>query len=318
MSADGHAPVLASEVVEGLKVQADGFYVDATFGRGGHTRMVLQCLGSAGRVLAIDRDPQAVAAGRSTFADDSRLVIVHAPFSQLRDVLNYDVQNFDGSQRPLLGIVFDLGVSSPQLDDPGRGFSFRRDGPLDMRMDPSAGISAARWLAGVDEAELASVLRRLGEERFARRIARAVVAARVQTPLQRTGQLADLVAAAVPTREPGRHPATRTFQAIRIYLNRELDELRAVLPDAMHCLAPGGRLVVISFHSLEDRIVKRFIRDHVRGDPYPPDLPVRADQLSPLLRAVAGPVRPGRAEIEHNPRARSAVLRVAERIAPHA
>jgi 16S rRNA (cytosine1402-N4)-methyltransferase len=258
-------------------------------------------------LIALDRDPQAVAAGRSLA--DPRFCIVHAPFSQLAQVL--DAQRAAQAQ----GMLFDLGVSSPQLDDPTRGFSFRADGPLDMRMDPSRGTSAAEWLAVAEENQIKEVIRGYGEERFAKQIAAALVAARRHAPIRTTRQLADLVGAAVRTREPGQDPATRTFQALRIFVNRELEEVSLMLPQALERLAPGGRLALIAFHSLEDRLVKRFFQACARPA-LPRDLPVRASELpEPLLRIVSRPVRPSGAEVGANPRARSAVLRVAERTA---
>jgi len=303
-------PVMVNEVLQALNVQKSGAYVDATFGGGGHARAILSRLGAGGMLVAMDRDPQAVDRGRDMSGRDARLHMVCARFSELA-----------ARAAPLLcgraaaGIVFDLGVSSPQLDDAGRGFSFLRDGPLDMRMDPADVVGAAEWLAAVPEEELHRVLRRLGEERYARRIARLLCERRARRPVRTTGELAALVAAAVPRREPGKHPATRTFRAIRMHINRELEELRAALPQAVQLLAAGGRLTVLSFHSLEDRVVKRFMQGARKGDPFPPDLPVPAAQLRPLLKTVGRAQKPQAAEVRANPRARSAVLRVAERIA---
>lgn len=302
-----HRPVLAAEAIAALAIRPDGIYVDGTFGRGGHSRLILERLGPAGRLIALDRDPQAVAAAR-TIADP-RFSITHARFGALAQVL--DEQGAALAQ----GMLFDLGASSPQFDDPARGFSFRADGPLDMRMDPSQGMSAAEWLAVAEENQIKEVIRGYGEERFAKQIAAALVAARRHAPIGTTRQLADLVGAAVRTREPGQDPATRTFQAVRIFINRELEEVSLMLPQALARLAPGARLAVIAFHSLEDRIVKRFLQACAR--PFlPRDLPLRASELpQALLRIVGKPVRAGRAEIAANPRARSAVLRVAERTA---
>jgi 16S rRNA (cytosine1402-N4)-methyltransferase len=296
------------QAVDGLKVHGDGCYVDCTFGRGGHSRLILARLGRAGRLLALDRDPQAVAAGGEI--DDRRFRIVHGRFGQLAALAaQAGVTAADG-------VLLDLGVSSPQLDDPARGFSFRFDAPLDMRMDPGAGITAAEWLARAPEREIREVIRNYGEERFAKPIAAAIVAARARGPVGTTRQLAAIVAKAVPTREPRQDPATRTFQAIRIHLNQELEELSLALPQCVELLKPGGRLVVVSFHSLEDRIVKRFLRDHARADRLPPRLPLRARDLPPpMLRLVGRPVRPSASEIAVNPRARSAVMRVAEKFA---
>ncbi len=306
MSGTGHVTVLRDEAVAALHVRPEGVYVDATFGRGGHSRAILARLGSAGRLIALDRDPEAIAA--AAMVQDKRLEAVHAPFAQLASVLRArGVEKVDG-------VLLDLGVSSPQLDEVARGFSFRMEGPLDMRMDPSQGRTAADWLATVDERELAEVIADYGEERFAKQIARAIVAARARGPLDSTRLLSQIVAAAVPTREPGQDPATRTFQAIRIFINQELEELSLVLPQCVSLLKPGGRLVVISFHSLEDRIVKRFMRREAHPDTLPPKLPVKAADLpQPRLRLIGKPVRPGAAEIAANPRARSAVMRVAER-----
>jgi 16S rRNA (cytosine1402-N4)-methyltransferase len=305
----GHEPVLLDEVLEGLRIRGDGAYLDATFGRGGHTAAILQRLSAAGRLLAVDRDPEAVAEARRRFGEDARFAIAQGSFGRLREVAAEA-----GFERRFDGLLMDLGVSSPQLEDPGRGFSFLRDGPLDMRMDPGAGIPASEWLAHVPERELAAVIRRLGEERFAGRIARAIVTARARSPLTRTLELARLVADAVPTREPGQHPATRTFQAVRIFINRELEELEAGLRDALGLLAPAGRLCVIAFHSLEDRIVKRFLRDQARVAPAWAGLPDIPAHARPVLEQPPRPVRPTAAEIARNPRARSAVLRVAQRV----
>ncbi|MFP4279319.1 MAG: 16S rRNA (cytosine(1402)-N(4))-methyltransferase RsmH [Halochromatium sp.] len=310
MAADEHVPVLVEESMQALAIGTDGYYLDGTFGRGGHARALLARLGPAGRLLAVDRDPQALAAGHALAANDPRFEIAQARYSQLPELAR--ARGWSGR---INGILLDLGVSSPQLDQPARGFSFHADAPLDMRMDPNSGQSAADWLASASEQTIASVLKELGEERFARRVARAIVAARHQQPLTTTGQLATLIERAVPTREPGKHPATRCFQAIRIQINAELDELRAGLAGVCDLLASGGRLVVISFHSLEDRLVKRFIRDEAQGANIPKGVPVRDAELRRRLRSLGAPVRPSAAEIERNPRARSAVLRAAERLA---
>jgi 16S rRNA (cytosine1402-N4)-methyltransferase len=306
--AAGHAPVLLDEALEALAVRPDGFYVDATFGRGGHTRAILAQLGKQGKLLAIDRDPQAVVAAKALLGADPRASVVQAPFSRLAEVV-------DEAGRPADGILLDLGVSSPQLDEAQRGFSFLRDGPLDMRMDPGSGESAADWLAHAREREIATVISRLGEERFARRIAHAIVVARAEAPIATTGRLASVISQAVPTREPGKHPATRSFQALRIHVNRELEELEQVLPQAVDCLAPGGRLVVISFHSLEDRMVKRYLRRASQDDPAWAGLPVVPPQARARLRLVGRAVFAGADEVDRNPRSRSAVLRTAERVA---
>ena len=305
-----HETVLLQEAVDALAIRADskrpeGCYVDATFGRGGHSRLILERLGANGRLIALDRDPQAVAAG--TRINDARFCMVHASFAGLAEVLaRLGLEGVDG-------VLLDLGVSSPQLDDAARGFSFRRDGPLDMRMDTSQGQTAAQWLETAGESEIREVIRDYGEERFAKQIAKAIVAARQGRPILTTGQLADIVGAAVRTREKNKDPATRTFQAVRIYVNQELAQLSVALPQILDLLNPGARLAVITFHSLEDRIVKRFMRDEARAD-LPIRLPLRARELpQPKLRLIGKAQRPSAGEIAANPRARSATLRVAER-----
>jgi 16S rRNA (cytosine1402-N4)-methyltransferase len=305
-----HTPVLRDEVLAGLAIRPDGRYCDGTFGRGGHTAAILGALGPSGRVVAIDRDPDAIRAGQRRFEGESRLTLVRGSFGPLEERVRAA-----GLEGELDGVLLDLGVSSPQLDEARRGFSFMQDGPLDMRMDNEAGQGAAQWLAKAGEREIAAVLSELGEERFARRIARAIVAARAVEPILRTGQLAGIIAAAVPTREPGKHPATRSFQAIRIHVNRELEQLEQALPQAVRLLAPGGRLCVISFHSLEDRIVKRFIRREEQGDPVYAGLPDVPAHARPRLKRVGGKIVANEAEVAANPRARSAVLRVAEKVA---
>lgn len=310
MSTAGHTSVMVKEVVEALNIRPDGTYVDATFGRGGHTRAILECLGPAGRVLAIDRDPDACRYGHEVFANEPRMLLVQARFSDLAEIIERE-----GLRQRITGMVFDLGVSSPQLDHASRGFSFQKQGPLDMRMDFSTGETVADWLSAVEEAELVRVLRELGEERYAKRIARAVVGARGHVPLTTTTELAALISQCVPTAEPGKHPATRTFQALRIKVNGELDELDVILSQIESLLSVNGRLVVISFHSLEDRRVKHFFRRCARGDRYPPDLPITRDQIRPTLRLVGKLLRPTSEEVDLNPRARSAVMRVAERTA---
>ncbi|GIX31116.1 MAG: ribosomal RNA small subunit methyltransferase H [Porticoccaceae bacterium] len=305
----GHEAVLLDEAVDALVTDPAGCYIDGTFGRGGHSGAILGRLGSAGRLLAIDRDPDAGRVARERFGDDSRFEFIQGSFAQLAEYARER-----GVEGRVAGLLLDLGVSSPQLDDPERGFSFLRDGPLDMRMDPSAGPTAAEWLARATEGEIADVLWRFGEERYARRIAAAIVRARREAPIARTARLAEIVAAACPTRERGQHPATRTFQAVRIHVNRELEALEAALAAAVEVLAPGGRLVVISFHSLEDRLVKRFIRRCQRGDAPPRGLPLPAGEPRPTLRALGRPVRPSDEECRRNRRARSAVMRVAERL----
>jgi len=303
-------PVLLDEALDGLNIQANGYYIDATFGRGGHAGMILRQLGPEGRLLAIDKDPEAIRAAHEQFGEEPRFSIEQGSFAMLGKWVRQR-----GWFGKVSGILLDLGVSSPQLDDARRGFSFRHDGPLDMRMDPATDMSASQWLAVAEEKEIARVLREYGEERFSRRIAHNIVAARTGSPVVSTVQLAELIAKSVPHREPGKDPATRSFQAIRIFLNQELDDLRKVLPLAVEVLAPAGRLAVISFHSLEDRIVKRFMREQARGDEFPPDLPVTQAQLRPRLRVIGKARRAGAAELAGNPRARSAVLRVAERLA---
>ena len=302
-----HATVLLHEAVEALQVRPEGIYVDGTFGRGGHSRLILQQLGEHGRLIALDKDPAAVAAAREI--SDARLQIVHSGFARLTEVLH------ELAVREVDGVLLDLGVSSPQLDDERRGFSFRFDAPLDMRMDISSGQTAAQWLATVEESLLGEVIRDYGEERFAKQIARAIVAARQEQPVVTTRQLSQIVAKAVRTREPGQNPATRTFQAIRIYLNQELEELAHVLPQCVSSLSKGGRMVVISFHSLEDRMVKHFMRDMARGDKLPRNLPIRAAEIPQgKLRLIGRAVRATPQEVAANPRARSAVMRVAERL----
>jgi 16S rRNA (cytosine1402-N4)-methyltransferase len=303
-----HQPVMPDETLAALAPRAAGVYLDATFGRGGHSARLLDDLGPDGRLYALDLDPEAVSAGRQRFGDDARFVIEQGSFAHLaRWAARWGVTGrFDG-------ILMDLGVSSPQLDDPARGFSFAHDGPLDMRLDPGAGDSAADWLERVEEKDLARVLKEYGEERFARRIARAICHARREAPITTTGRLSEIVARAVPTREPGKHPATRCFQAIRIHINRELEALEAALEQSVDLLAPGGRLVVIAFHSLEDRRVNRFMRDESGGAPRPRRLPVMG-QPERRLRRLGKPVMAGAEEIGRNPRSRSAVLRAAERL----
>lgn len=303
-----HQPVMPSEVLAALQPGAAGVYLDATFGRGGHSALLLGKLGPKGSLFALDRDPEAVAAGRERFDDDERFRIEQGSFAQLaRWAASWGIAG------RVDGVLMDLGVSSPQLDDAERGFSFSADGPLDMRFDPSTGESAADWLERATEEQIRQVLSEYGEERFAHRIARAIVTARRQAPIATTGRLAEIVASAVPRREPGKHPATRTFQALRIRVNDELDALQSALRQAVEVLAPGGRLAVISFHSLEDRLVKRFFRDAAGRAPRPGrGLPL-PEEPKAVLKLVGGAQRPGEEEVDRNPRARSAVLRVAER-----
>ncbi len=303
-----HVPVLVEEVVQALDLAGREVVVDATWGRGGHAREMLKILPASARLIVIDRDADAVTHARKLSQDDPRIEVVHSSFSRLQSILR---------DKNLLGevdaILFDLGVSSPQLDQPGRGFSFSHDGPLDMRMDQSTGVPAADWMKQIKEDELVTVLRRFGEEKFARRIASSIKQALALGNIGSTAELSRLVSDAVPVKEKRKHPATRTFQAIRIAVNQELQELENVLPQALDALAPGGRLVVISFHSLEDRIVKRFLREQSKGDPWPVDLPVTSDMLKPRLRLVGKPVRAAPDELARNPRARSAVMRVARK-----
>ena len=301
----GHRPVLLEEAIAALMVSADGAYVDGTFGRGGHSTRILDALSPLGTLAAFDQDPAASAVAVRLAGQDSRFRFQAANF---RDLANHI------GPASVQGVLLDLGVSSPQLDDPERGFSFSHDGPLDMRMNPGAGRSAAEWLSEVDEAELAQVLRELGEERFARRIAAAIVQARSTARIDRTAQLAEIVSAANPKWEANKHPATRSFQAIRLHINGELDALREVLQAIVLALAPGGRMVVISFHSLEDRIVKRFIRQAARGEQLPPGVPVQYESHRGSLRQVGKAVTPSEEEISDNTRARSAIMRVAERL----
>ncbi len=306
-----HLSVLFDESLQGLNIQPDGFYIDCTFGRGGHSQGILDQLGESGRLLAFDRD---LAAINSSYAKDmqkdERFAIHHGCFSDLETVVNEL-----GWQGKVDGILMDLGVSSPQLDDSSRGFSFMRDGPLDMRMDESSGLSAAQWLQQVEEQELVTVLFEYGEERFARRIAKAVIERREETPLQTTLDLAKLIEGVVPKREKHKHPATRSFQAIRIEINNELGEIRSGLQQAINILASNGRLVVISFHSLEDRIVKRFIRNESGRKNNPGRLPIKEMDIERgVLKKIGKAVKAGKTELQNNPRSRSAVMRVAERI----
>lgn len=299
---------MLAECIDALAIKPDGVYVDGTFGRGGHTSAMLERLGATGRLIALDKDPSAVAFAHEHIADP-RFSIVHSAFSSLRTVLE---------SRKLVGrvdgVLLDLGVSSIQLDEAERGFSFLRDGPLDMRMDTTQDLTAAKWLAQVSEAELARVLATFGEERFARRIAKAVIEARTLAPLTRTLALAEVIKTAHPRWEPGRHPATKSFQAIRMVINTELADISAVLGQAVDVLAPGGRLVVMSFHSLEDRLVKRFMREQAQGDNWPKGLPVPVSALNPKLIVIGKDYRPSAQEVAKNPRARSAILRVAEKL----
>lgn len=304
-----HLPVLLEETLDGLQIKPQGIYVDATFGRGGHSLAILQRLGPEGRLIALDKDPKAITYGeKGPMKEDTRFELVHASFAQMDQVL---------SERGLLGkvagILMDLGVSSPQLDNPERGFSFLRDGPLDMRMDTTQGMDAATWLNTADAAEIISVLKEYGEERFAKRIANAIIRQRSERQLSTTKELADLIAEASPVHEKHKHPATRSFQAIRIFINRELEDLKLGLQQSITALQAGGRLCVISFHSLEDRIVKQFMRRESEGEQLPRGLPVRDSDLNKQLNKIGKLIVPSEQEIKHNSRARSARLRIAER-----
>jgi 16S rRNA (cytosine1402-N4)-methyltransferase len=306
---DEHKPVLVAETLAALALEADGYYVDATFGRGGHTALILQALGREGRVLALDRDPAAIAAGHQRFADEVRLTLVHSPFADIATCVQTHAHG-----RPCRGVLFDLGVSSPQLDDPARGFSFRADGPLDMRMDPTRGEPVSAWLARAGVDEIRQVIATLGEERFARGVAQAIVRARAEAPIERTSQLAAVVARAVKTREPGKNPATRTFQALRMFINDELGQIETALAGALEVLDQGGRLAVISFHSLEDRLVKRFMKRESEVDSALLDLPIVPPEMQPRMKLVGRKARAGDVEVDSNPRSRSALLRVAEKV----
>ena len=303
-----HITVLLNEAVDALAVREDGIYVDGTFGRGGHSRLILSRLGSQGRLIVFDKDPQAIGAAQKLAEKDGRVTVVHDGFSSFQTTLDkLGIEEIDGA-------LFDLGISSPQIDDGARGFSFRFDAPLDMRMDPTRGMSAAEWIATASEQDLHEVIKNYGEERFSRQIARAIVAQRTESPIDTTRKLAQLVAQNVRTRERGQDPATRTFQAVRIFINRELEEVEAVLPQVMGRLKQGGRLAVIAFHSLEDRIVKQFVKKYSQHPPLPRWAAVKeADLPLPPLKAVGKAIKPGVEETAFNPRARSAVLRVAER-----
>ncbi len=304
-----HTTVLLDDAVNGLNIQPNGIYIDGTFGRGGHSRLILSQLGEHGRLIAIDRDPQAIAVANQI--DDPRFSIIHGPFSRLGEY----VESL-GLTGKINGILLDLGVSSPQLDDAERGFSFMRDGPLDMRMDPSQGESAAEWLLRAEEADIAFVIKTYGEEKFGKRIARGIVERNRIAPMTRTKELAEVISAAMPVKDKHKHPATRSFQAIRIWINSELEEIERALKASIPALAPEGRLSIISFHSLEDRLVKRFMRDHSRGVQIPSGVPMTEAQIRALggreIKALGKSV-PGPAEVAENPRARSSVLRIAER-----
>jgi len=304
-----HRPVLLDEAVEALAIKPNGVYLDGTFGRGGHTEEILHHLGPEGRLLAMDQDPQAIEEAEKRFSDDSRFEIVQQNFEKMEEFVARK-----GLMQKIDGVLLDIGVSSPQLDDASRGFSFLKPGPLDMRMNPHVGQSAAEWLARVDEYDLVTVLMHLGEEKFARRIAHAIVETRKEVEINDTVQLANIIAEAKPVKERNKHPATKSFQAIRIHINRELEVLETALQAALNVLSIGGRLAVISFHSLEDRMVKRFFRDVSRGPQLPKDIPVMAKDIEQPFKLVGKAIKPGKQELQENPRARSSVLRVLERV----
>ena len=304
-----HETVLLNEAVEALSINESGIYIDGTFGRGGHSSRIIRELGANGKLIVVDKDPQAIATAEEMFAGDERCYIFHGSFADIDEYLETH-----GLTGKIDGVLLDLGVSSPQLDDAQRGFSFTNDGPLDMRMDSSKGETAAQWLATADARDIAVVLKEYGEERFAKRIAQFIVERREEEPIATTGQLAAIVSDAIPRKEKHKNPATRSFQAIRIYINRELEDLRECLDKTFDVLGIGGKLVVISFHSLEDRMVKRFMRDNSTVGKLPPGVPIVPKELEPKMKLVGKAVKAGAKEIEQNPRARSAVMRVAERI----
>jgi 16S rRNA (cytosine1402-N4)-methyltransferase len=305
-----HETVLMQEAIDALSIKTDGIYIDATFGRGGHSRLILERLGADGRLFVFDKDPEAIEVAQKLQQNDSRLVVMHAPFSEIEPRIKAA-----GILGSIDGIVFDLGVSSPQLDNSDRGFSFLRDGPLDMRMNPTVGMSAAQWINNAEEQEIADVLYQFGEERHSRRMARRIILERAEKPISTTAELAEIIKEANPAWERDKHPATRAFQGIRIFINDELGELEQALQQALEVLRVGGRLAFISFHSLEDRMVKKFIALQTKGDSFPRNLPVPQDLLNPKLKTVGKRVKASSMEIEQNPRARSAVMRVAEKIA---
>jgi len=309
VSESQHITVLLNEAVAALVTDTSGFYVDGTFGRGGHSALVMQQLSANGHLLGIDKDLAAIATANTRFANDSRFAIAHGSFAELAQLVEER-----GMTGKVAGVLLDLGVSSPQLDEAERGFSFMHDGPLDMRMDQTSGQSAADWVNSASEDEIVWAFREYGEERFAKRMARAIIAERQKTPFTRTKHLAEVVKEANPAWEKGKHPATRAFQAIRIQVNNELTDLDSVLEQALTVLAPGGRLVVISFHSLEDRAVKRFIRRQELGDPVPKGLPIRDDQLNKRMRSLGKAIKASDEEVNANVRSRSAVMRVAEKL----
>lgn len=304
-----HVPVLVNDVLQGLVVQSDGVYVDCTFGRGGHSQAILDLLGDKGKLFVFDKDPEAIDAARNLVSKDARVQFFHSSFSNIYDILT----NF-GLQESIDGILFDIGISSPQVENSERGFSFNLQGKLDMRMDNTSGPTAATLVNNVSVDDLAFILKEYGEEKFSRRIAKAIVASRDIKPILTTLELSEVVCSAVPFREKKKHPATRTFQAIRIYLNNELDDLASGLVQAFKLLRMNGRLAVICFHSLEDRIVKRFMRKYSTNDPYPKEIPVTAEMIKPRMKIIGKVIKPKISEISSNPRARSAKLRIAEKI----
>lgn len=304
-----HAPVLLQEAIDGLNIKPDGIYIDGTFGRGGHAKLILEKLSVRGQLIVIDKDPAAIKIAKKILDHDKRCHVYHASFNKI-DAIAKELK----IDTKINGILLDLGVSSPQLADKTRGFSFLRDGPLDMRMDSTKGIDAAAWLAKTNAEDLAQVLKTYGEEKFAHRLANAIIKVRDKTPIKTTKQLANIIAKANPAWEKHKHPATRSFQAIRIFINQELEELQSFLNKALDVLAQKGRLVVISFHSLEDRIVKRFIQKHVRGDYAPIGVPLKHKELKPELKKIGRVITPGQEELKTNWRARSAKLRIAEKI----
>ena len=304
-----HHTVLLDEAVDCLITNKSGQYIDGTFGRGGHSRLILSQLNDGGQLLGIDKDPEAIKVADKLMAEDKRFRICHGSFADMKSF----VAQLAGGEK-VDGILLDLGVSSPQLDNASRGFSFMKDGPLDMRMDTSRGMSAADWLAVADEDEITDVIKRFGEEKFGRRMAKAIVAARAEKPITNTAQLAKIMAEANSVWPKKIHPATKAFQGIRIFINSELDDLERVMEDSLELLKPGGRLVIISFHSLEDRMVKRFIRRHEKGDEAPSWVPLTDEQLNRRLKSIGKARKPGQEEVSGNPRARSAVMRVAERL----
>ena len=309
MVVETHIPVMEQEIIAGLKIKVDGIYIDATFGRGGHTKAILARLGREGRVIVIDKDPEAIAIAKKIQKEDNRISVYHGSYAH---ILNFcQAEEVVGKVN---GIVLDLGISSPQIDEAKRGFSFLKDGPLDMRMDPSCGITAAEWLAQADELEITKVLKNYGEEKYAKRIAAAICRAKLGKPITTTKTLADIISSVYPRKhELNKHPATRSFQGIRIFINNELEDLRQVLEPVIRILSPTGRLVVISFHSLEDRIIKQFINEQAKGDKFPIKFPVMASQLQPTLKKLSKQ-KPREEEIMHNIRARSAILRIAEKL----